>query len=152
MKSQFVLGGRFRVFEDGSANKVFDGVEAPATLSYAGRRCFSPSPAEARYVECAAKGMSICEVAKKFGVSKQCVGAALLFAEQKAVRGTRLTKGQENKRVSLFLKVNKAKAKLRTAEAACQIAKSDFDAAQNALLLFDQAFIPSEQLPQSTRA
>lgn len=36
VRSQLVLGGRFRVFEDGSVNSVFDGVESPANIVYTG--------------------------------------------------------------------------------------------------------------------
>lgn len=36
MRSALVLGGRFRVFEDGSVNTVFDGVESPANICYSG--------------------------------------------------------------------------------------------------------------------
>lgn len=37
MRSQLVLGGRFRVFEDGSINRVFDGVETPGKIYYIGK-------------------------------------------------------------------------------------------------------------------
>lgn len=37
MESKIVLGGRFRVFEDGSINRIRDGVEEPAAVSYTGR-------------------------------------------------------------------------------------------------------------------
>ena len=37
MKSALVLGGRFKVYEDGTVNKYFDGVETPATLTPSGR-------------------------------------------------------------------------------------------------------------------
>lgn len=37
MKSQLVLGGRFRVYEDGRINKFFDGVETPANTVATGR-------------------------------------------------------------------------------------------------------------------
>ena len=37
MKSQLVLGGRFRVFEDGSINRVFDGAEGPASVTFTSR-------------------------------------------------------------------------------------------------------------------
>ena len=37
MESKIVLGGRFRVFEDGSINRIKDGVEKPAAVHYTGR-------------------------------------------------------------------------------------------------------------------
>lgn len=37
MESKIVLGGRFRVFEDGRVNRIRDGVETPAAVCYTGR-------------------------------------------------------------------------------------------------------------------
>ena len=38
MNSQYVLGGRFRVFEDGRINKCFDNIDTPAKTYATGRR------------------------------------------------------------------------------------------------------------------
>lgn len=270
MKSQLVLGGRFRVFEDGSVNKVFDGVETPAKASGTARNkkymvvsymdggkqkhayihrlvaaAFVPNPngypqvnhkdgntrnnaasnlewvtarmnirhaydtglinimataqpcqycgdftkaeggictkckrkldqeareidrraermdryskiapslltpTEAQYVEYASKGASTCEIAERFGVSRQCVSAALLFAEKKTMRGSHATKGQETKRVDLVRKAQKAHKKLEAAEAEYLIAKSNFEAAQRAVVLFEQT-IGFQGQPQPT--
>lgn len=108
------------------------------------------SPREAQYVECAEKGLSICEIADRFDVSKQCVSAALLFAEKKSLRGTRLTKGQETKRISLSLKAARMKQKLAEAEAQFNIMKLDYAAAEEALRLFDASLAPiPSQLQES---
>ena len=260
MKSQLVLGGRFRVFEDGSVNKVFDGVETPAKLSYACKNkkyatvsymdggkqrhayvhrlvaaAFVPNPnsypqvnhkdgntrnncagnlewctpgmnvrhayetglinpmatsepcrycgeftkakdgicgncrkklmqeakeidrraeqrdryskvdlsllskSERKYVIAATDGMFVSEIAAKFGVSRQCVSAALLFAEKKSRAGARMTKGQESQRISLLIKAEKAKSRIDDANAKYQIAKNGYEAAIKALELFDHA-------------
>lgn len=258
MKSQLVLGGRFRVFEDGSINKVFDGVETPANVCYSSRNkkyavvsymeggkqkhayvhrlvatAFVPnpnnypqvnhkdgdtrnnraenlewvtpsmnmrhayetglnnpmataepcrfcgeltkakdgicgkckiklkqdakeidrraeqrdrfsgidssllSPTEKFYVGCAADGMLVSEIAKYAGVSRQCVSAALLYAEKKAACGHKISKSQENMRVALLCKVDKAKAKMDAAETALEIAKANFESAEKALKIFE---------------
>lgn len=260
MKSQIVLGGRFRVFEDGSINKFFDGVEAPAKVHYTGKRkkyavvsymdgpkqryayvhrlvasAFVPnpngypqvnhkdgntrnncvqnlewvtpgmnvrhayeaglinpmataepcrycgeftkakdsicgacrtkltreakeidrraeqrdryskvnisvlSPTETQYVQRAADGMLVTEIAAEFNVSRQCVSAALLFAEKKSTRKNPLTKSQENARVALLCRLEKTRKKLKASEATYLMAKSDFAAAEKALQLFEES-------------
>lgn len=266
MKSQLVLGGRFRVFEDGSINKVFDGVEAPARVFGSSRdkkyatvtymdgskqrhayvhrlvaAAFVPNPngypqvnhkdgdtrnnraenlewvtpgmnvrhayetglanpmataepciycgeftkakngicskckpkilqeakeidrraeqrdryskidlsllseSERKYVVAATDGMFVSEIAAKFGVSKQCVSATLLFAEKKSRTGAKMTKGQESQRISLMVKAEKAKSRMDDANAKYQIAKNGYEAAVKALELFDSALLGSPQ-------
>lgn len=272
MRSQLVLGGRFRVFEDGSINKVFDGVETAAKVFYTSKNkkyatvsymdgskqrhayvhrlvatAFVPNPnnypqvnhkdgntrdnsagnlewvtpgmnvrhayetglinpmataepckfcgeftkakdgicvqcrkklvkeakeidrraeqrdryskvelslltqVEKKYVMDAIEGMSVSEIADKHGVSKQCVSAALLFAEKKSRTGVRLTKRQQSQRISLVIKAERAKDRANDAEAKFEIARNEYEAAIKALELFDGALnIGSQEQDQST--
>lgn len=258
MKSQIVLGGRFRVFDDGSVNIVRDGIEAPAKFSYTGRgrkyatvsymeggmqkhayvhrlvasafvdnplgkpqvnhidgntrnnrsinlewvtprenvlhayekglsnpmatavpcsvcgemtkakdgictRCKINLKSEAnkidaiadridrysgidlslltetekRYVQSASKGMSVSEIAAEFSVSKQCVSAALIYAEKKNRAGSKLTCAQKNMQISLLNKLNKCRKKLESAKMAVEIAEIEFRSAEMSLKMFE---------------
>lgn len=260
MKSQLVLGGRFRVFEDGSINRVFDGTEGPACVSYTstGKKyatvsymdgskqkhayvhrlvatAFIPNPhnypqvnhkdgnprnnavknlewvtakanirhayetglanpmatavpcaycgaftkandgicpkckaklsAEAReidrravqadryskinpnlltaserkYVECAAKGMSVSEIARLYSVSNQCVSAALLYAEKKNLSGRKLPRSVEDKRISLVNKLARKQAKMESAKLDLELAQKDYESAKDALEQFEKS-------------
>ena len=273
MKSQLALGGRFRVFEDGSINKVFDGVEVPAKVFWSSKNrkyatvsymdgnkqrhayvhrliatAFVPNPngypqvnhkdgdtrnnraenlewctpgmnvrhayeiglinpmataepciycgeftkakdnicskckpkilqeakeidrragqrdryskvdltllsqSERKYVIAATDGMFVSEIAAKFGVSRQCVSAALLFAEKKSRTGAKMTKGQESQRISLMLRAEKAKGRMNNADAKYQIAKNGYEAAVRALELFDSALLGSPQCRDQSTA
>lgn len=261
MKSQLVLGGNFRVFEDGSINKVVDGVETPAKVHYTCRgkkyavvsymdgakqkqayvhrlvaSAFVPNPdnkpqvnhidgdtwnnrasnlewvtpqqnvihayeiglanpmataipcmvcgnmtkakdgicpkcktnmksearqidkaaeradryskidlalltgAETRYVQAAAKGLSVTEIADLFSVSKQCVSAALIYAEKKSGTGCKLSGAQRDLHISLLNKLNRARKKLEAAKIAAEISEINFKNAEMALRKFEDAY------------
>lgn len=269
MRSQLVLGGRFRVFEDGSINKVFDGVEAPAKVCYTcknrkyatvsymdGKKqkhayvhrlvaaAFVPNPegcpqvnhkdgdtrnnraenlewvtprrnvqhayetgllnpmatavpceycgcftkakdgicgkcklrlkteakeidrraeqadryarvdlellaeAERKYVTCAASGMSVSEIARTYSVSKQCVSAALLYAEKKSAAGRKIPRKLEDARVAMVNRLEKKRRRLESAQMALDIAKGDYEGVKRAL----EEFEASVYLQFSTRA
>lgn len=253
MKSALVLGGRFKVYEDGTVNKYFDGVETPATLTPTGRgkkylivtytsngnqrrayvhrliaTAFIPNPdhlpqvnhidgdprnnrisnlewctaqrnvehafetgltipniygeeckvcgaltvadggicpackrkiisernsrmtREARserykqvnidrcsateriYVKEAIKGLSIPEIADMYGVTKQCVGSALVNAERKTVFGRKVPKTVQDERVRLLKRVDRLKKKYESAEAKMLQAKEEYESAVRA--------------------
>lgn len=260
MKSQLVLGGRFRVFEDGSINRVFDGTEGPACVSYASQNkkyatvsymdgnkqkyayvhrliatAFIPNPhnypqvnhkdgntrnnaaknlewvtakmnirhayetgltnpmatavpcaycgaftkakdgicpkcktklsadaqeidrradqadryskinpnllsaSERKYVEYAAKGMSVSEIARLCSVSRQCVSAALLYAEKKNLSGYKLPRSVEGKRISLVNKLARKQAKMESAKLDLELAQKDYESAKDALEQFEKS-------------
>lgn len=260
MKSQLVLGGRFRVFEDGSINRVFDGVETEARVSFTckGKKygvvtymdeksrksayvhrlvatAFVPNPesypqvnhkdgdtrnnaasnlewvtpgmnvrhayehglinpmatatpceycgnftkskdgictkcreslakdagtidrraeradrygaidtsglseAERQYVGCASRGMSVCEIGALYGVSRQCVSAALLLAEKKSLTGIRLSSKERNLQITLVNRLNKKDQKLAMAKTALNVAEAEYQAAVSALLAFKES-------------
>lgn len=272
MKSAYVAGGRFKVYEDGTINTVFDGIETPAPISYIGKTgrrygtvryiengrqkmayihrlvagAFIPNPynlpqvnhidgnklnnavsnlewvtasknvqhayeiglsnpmataipckycgtftkardeicpkcklslnaeaneldrhakqsdrysvidtrfiseTEKKYVEQAANGKSVVEIAELFGVSRQCVSAALLQAERKAARGNRPSKTAESQRISLVNKVQKSRKHLEEAKAVLAIAEADYQARLTALETFEKAFFSNDGTENET--
>ena len=259
MKSALVLGGRFRVFEDGTINKVFDGVECPARVTYTSRgrkyasvwytdggkqkhayvhrlvatafvqnpngypqvnhkdgntrnnaannlewvtakmnvrhayetglanpmatavpcqfcgtftksddgicpKCRGKLSAEAKdidrrasqadryskinqslltesekkYVECASNGMSISEIAMRYSVSRQCVSAALLYAEKKSLSGNKLPRSVKDKQISLVNKLEKARKKMEVAKANFELTQKNYEFAKENLEIFEK--------------
>lgn len=95
------------------------------------------SEAERNYVLCAASGMFASEIAEKFGVSRQCVGAALTNARKKSSQGYRLTRAEESMRVSLVNKLNRSERKLKLAQIELELAESAYQASLQALEKFE---------------
>jgi len=96
------------------------------------------SPKERLYVQMAQRGYFVQEIAEEYGVTKQCVSSSLISAERKTARGYVPTKAEENMRVSLANKADKAKLKYELAVVAMRTAETEYRAKQNALEAFEK--------------
>lgn len=88
---------------------------------------------EKKYVNHAANGMSVAEIAQLYSVSKQCVSAALLWAEKKSISGRKLPRNIEDRRISLINRLDRKRKKLEYATAALKVAKSGYEGVKAAL-------------------
>ena len=95
---------------------------------------------EKRYAQSAAKGMSVSEIAAAFSVSKQCVSAALIYAEKKTHTGSKLNCAQKNMQISLLNKLNKCRKKLESAKMSVEIAENEFRSVEMALKTFEDTY------------
>ena len=87
---------------------------------------------EKEYVTMAASGASIPEIARFFGVSSQCVSAALVNAEKKSAFGVKIPSYVKDERVRLANKVEKANKKYTSLLEKTEEAKQLYDLALKA--------------------
>lgn len=100
------------------------------------------SPTEAAYVQLRAKGFGISEIADKYGVSTQCVSAAILYAEKRVSNPLKMSKAQQNALISAKRKVQRTKQKVEELEALLLAAKESYAGAQNVLKTLEPSSAP----------
>ena len=104
------------------------------------------SPTEATYVQLRAKGLSVSEIADRYGVSRQCVSAAILYAEKRARDPSKMSKAQQSALISARKKVQRTKHKVEELEAALLAAKENYAGAQKALKVLEDSSVGSSYL------
>lgn len=87
------------------------------------------SASEKNYVKLAADGISIPQIADIYGVSRQCVGAALLNAEKKTICGVAIPKAVQNEQIRLQNKVSRSQKRYEDAKSKAENLKQEYELA-----------------------
>ena len=97
------------------------------------------TPTETVYVKCRSEGMTLSEIATRYGVSRQCVSAAILWAERKSSRPIKITKAQEDALLSLRRREKRAETTLTQLRTDLALAEISYASAKKERETFEQS-------------